>query len=343
MSTCFDLNLNASMLNTIDLQVRPPSTSIDLSPTHLSLILAAGFNKGEIHIFDGFHKEASVFYNNNRLVDKSKVTCIKWIPGSVNLFLAGHASGCLYLYDATNQAQPSVAPVYTKLYQDKSFAIYLNPNSAASVNIIADKLAESQSRPANNSSCSNKLILSLSNQVQTTVARNPLLKWCIGASETTSPEGVSSFTNINSAGVNGVNDIQFSPCGSYLAIVSQDGYLRLFSFAYQSNQQLHIQMIGSMKSYFGGLLCCVWSPDGRYVATGGEDDLITMFSVGEMRVACRGRGHNSWINAVVFDTWTDLESCEVSEPVRKAKLKKKLQVNNFNDSRLDYLKVFEVN
>ena len=30
-----------------------------------------------------------------------------------------------------------------------------------------------------------------------------------------------------------------------------------------------------MKSYFGGLLCVTWSPDGRYIATGGEDDLIT--------------------------------------------------------------------
>jgi hypothetical protein len=36
-----------------------------LSPSCLSLILAAGFNKGEIHVFDGFKKEASVFYNNN--------------------------------------------------------------------------------------------------------------------------------------------------------------------------------------------------------------------------------------------------------------------------------------
>jgi len=300
MSTCFDLNANASMLNTVDLQAKSDAQSVDLSPSSLSLIVAAGFSKGEIHVFDGFHKEASVFFNNNRLVDKTKVTCIKWLPGSLNLFLAGHASGCLYLYDATHQAQPSVPPVYTKLYQDDSFAVHLNPNSAASANIPAERLDAASAKAG-------KLVLSLSNQVQAAVARNPLLKWCVGAAETTGHDGLSSFTNVNSAGVNGVNDVQFSPCGSYLAVVSQDGFLRLFAFAYQSNQHLQVQLLGSMKSYFGGLLCCAWSPDGRYVATGGEDDLVTVFSFVEMRVACRGRGHNSWINACVFDAWTDLD------------------------------------
>ena len=58
-----------------------------------------------------------------------------------------------------------------------------------------------------------------------------------------------------------------------------------------------------MKSYFGGLLCLSWSQDGRYIATGGEDDLITIFSFHENRVACRGRGHSSWINCVQFDNW----------------------------------------
>lgn len=98
MSTCFDLNINASMLNTLDLQqsintIESASTSLplpannnnsintthgndnslnavssspnSLSPSSLSLIIAAGFSKGEIHVFDGFKKEASIFYNNN--------------------------------------------------------------------------------------------------------------------------------------------------------------------------------------------------------------------------------------------------------------------------------------
>ena len=65
-----------------------------------------------------------------------------------------------------------------------------------------------------------------------------------------------------------------------------------------------MQLIGSMRSYFGGLLCCAWSPDARYIATGGEDDLLTMFCVAESRVICRGQGHKSWIAQVAFDAYT---------------------------------------
>ncbi|CAF1206415.1 unnamed protein product, partial [Didymodactylos carnosus] len=47
-----------------------------------------------------------------------------------------------------------------------------------------------------------------------------------------------------------------------------------------------------------------WSPDGRYVATGGEDDFLTIFSLDndqQHRVVCRGHGHTSWINSISFD------------------------------------------
>lgn len=244
----------------------------------------------------------------------------------MNLFLVGHSSGCIYLYDAANQAQPTVAPIFNKLYQDDSFSIHLNQHASTSpqVNVIAESIGDaaasktsgssssrgskqSQSSQAEHTqSSSRKLYLSSANQQPTQVAKNPLLKWTIGANvDSPKPDGIS-FTNINSAGVNGVNEFVFSPCGSYLAVVSQDGYLRVFSFAYANNCQLQIQLICSMKSYFGGLLCCCWSADGRYIATGGEDDFITVFSFLEQRVACRGRGHNSWINACTFDEWTCL-------------------------------------
>ena len=77
MSTCFDINSNASIANTIALQTNSSPTmlasndgnskvksELNLSPTALSLIVAAGFNRGEIHVFDAFKKDASVFYNN---------------------------------------------------------------------------------------------------------------------------------------------------------------------------------------------------------------------------------------------------------------------------------------
>lgn len=72
MSTCFDINRAATVCNTVSLQLNKTNLSnsdfdkfnFSTASTQLSLIVAAGFNKGEIHVFDLFKKEASVFYNN---------------------------------------------------------------------------------------------------------------------------------------------------------------------------------------------------------------------------------------------------------------------------------------
>ncbi|EPQ04891.1 Dystrophia myotonica WD repeat-containing protein [Myotis brandtii] len=59
-----------------------------------------------------------------------------------------------------------------------------------------------------------------------------------------------------------------------------------------------------MKSCFGGSLCVCWSPDGRYVVTGGEEDPVTVWTFTEGRVVAHGHGHKSWVNAVAFDPYT---------------------------------------
>lgn len=41
------------------------------------------------------------------------------------------------------------------------------------------------------------------------------------------------------------------------------------------------------QSYYGGLHCCAWSPDGRYVAAGGEDDLVAIYGLAG---ACSEKG-----------------------------------------------------
>lgn len=65
-----------------------------------------------------------------------------------------------------------------------------------------------------------------------------------------------------------------------------------------------MELIGRMRSYFGGLLCVCWSPDSRLIATGGEDDLVTVWSFVEKRVIAKGRGHKSWVSVVAFDPYT---------------------------------------
>lgn len=65
-----------------------------------------------------------------------------------------------------------------------------------------------------------------------------------------------------------------------------------------------MELVGEMRSYFGGLLSLAWSPDGKYIVTGGEDDLVSVYSLAEKRVVCRGQGHRSWISQVAFDPYT---------------------------------------
>lgn len=109
--------------------------------------------------------------------------------------------------------------------------------------------------------------------------RNPLYKWTFGTD------------NSN------INEICFSPCGTNLAIVSQDGFLRVFHYD-------TMELLGIARSYFGGFLCVCWSPDGKYIVVGGEDDLVTVWSLNERRVVARGQGHRSWVSVVAFDPFT---------------------------------------
>lgn len=49
-----------------------------------------------------------------------------------------------------------------------------------------------------------------------------------------------------------------------------------------------------------------WSPNGHYMVTGGEDDLVTVWSFKEGCVVAQGHGHKSWVKAVVFDPYTTI-------------------------------------
>lgn len=46
-----------------------------------------------------------------------------------------------------------------------------------------------------------------------------------------------------------------------------------------------------------------WSPDGKYILTGGQDDLVSIWSLAERRIVARCPGHHSWVTCVAFDPW----------------------------------------
>jgi len=107
-----------------------------------------------------------------------------------------------------------------------------------------------------------------------------------------------------------IHEFSFSPDCKHLAVVSQDGFLRIFDF----NSQ---ELVAVMRSYFGALLCVCWSPDGRYVVTGGEDDLVTVWSLQDHRLIARGEGHRSWVTMVAFDPWTSRGLSSNGSPIKE--------------------------
>lgn len=215
----------------------------NVSATTETVSLLIGFSTGQIQLIDPIKKELNKLFNEERLIDKSRVTCLCWIPGSRCLFLAAHASGQLYVY---NEELPcgSTTPHYQPFKSGEGFTV---------------------------STCKTKS------------TRNPLFRWLLG----------------NGAAI---NEISFSPNGTQLAIASQDGLLRVFHYD-------SMDLLGTARSYFGGLLCVAWSGDGRLLAAGGEDDLVTIWSLEQRRVVARAQGHRSWVSSVAFDIYLEMDAC----------------------------------
>ncbi|KAH8826850.1 WD40 repeat-like protein [Flagelloscypha sp. PMI_526] len=91
-------------------------------------------------------------------------------------------------------------------------------------------------------------------------------------------------------------DFVFSPDVKHVAAVSEDGCLRVID-------ALAEQLVDCYSSYFGALTCVAWSPDSRFILTGGQDDLLTLFSPYSQRVVARCQAHSSFVTSVAFDEW----------------------------------------
>ncbi|XP_015196284.2 WD repeat-containing protein 20 [Lepisosteus oculatus] len=183
------------------------------SATADSVSLIVGFSAGQVQYLDPIKKETSKLFNEERLIDKSKVTCLKWLPKSENLFLASHASGHLYLYNVEHPCG-TAAPQYSLLRQGDGFAVY---------------------------ACKAK------------APRNPLLRWTVGEGGLNefafSPDGghlacvgqdgclrVFHFDSMELQGVmksyfGGLLCVSWSPDGKYLATGGEDDLVTVWSFA----------------------------------------------------------------------------------------------------------------
>lgn len=100
-----------------------------------------------------------------------------------------------------------------------------------------------------------------------------------------------------------LTSIAFSPISHRtLAVTGRDGYTRLINL--MSEQATDV-----FPSYFGGVMCCAFSPCGQYLATGGQDDLVSLYRLESTasgqpaQLLARLQGHNSYVSHVAFDSY----------------------------------------
>ncbi|CAG7563597.1 unnamed protein product [Fusarium equiseti] len=189
-------------------------------------------------------------------INGTPVAAIRWIPGSENLFLAAHMDGSLVVYDKEKEDAQ---------FNPEEEAVNGNVNGTSGESLDANNPGSHH-----NSIRINKSVHSKNQKV------NPVAAWKLSNHR--------------------INAFSFSPDNRHLAVVSEDGTLRIIDY-------LKEELLDVFYSYYGGLTCVCWSPDGQYVLTGGQDDLISVWSLSESALVARCQGHQSWVSAVAFDPW----------------------------------------
>ncbi|KAJ3373452.1 hypothetical protein HDU91_000067 [Kappamyces sp. JEL0680] len=189
-----------------------------------------GFNSGDILCFSPISGKYNRL-NRAGAIHKYPVTCIKWLPGSETLFIAGFEDGSLMIFDRD--------------FDDQNTPITATPE---------DYLLRQAPKGSKN---------------------NPRTYWKISRKSVTS--------------------ISFSPDFQHFAVTSMDGTMKVVH--YETGKRTDIY-----KSFFGGFLCCTWSPDGRFIVAGSQDDLLSIFAF-KGRLLVRMQGHTSWPTSVSFDEW----------------------------------------
>ncbi|KAL2208183.1 WD40 repeat-like protein [Sarocladium strictum] len=217
------------------------------SANHIDVIM--GFSTGEVIWWEPISQRYTRL-NKNGAINSTPVSKIKWIPGSENLFLAGHMDGSLVVYDKEKDDAPFV-PEDEQTNGSETAAPGL-PSSHDHAILI------------------NKSVHSKNQKV------NPVAAWKL------SNQRINSFS--------------FSPDRRHLAVVCEDGTLRIIDY-------LKEELLDLYHSYYGGLSCVCWSPDAKYVLTGGQDDLISIWSMADSALVARCQGHHSFVSDVAFDPW----------------------------------------
>ncbi|KAI9220621.1 WD40-repeat-containing domain protein [Blastocladiella britannica] len=201
--------------------------------------------------------------NKTHALHNKAVTQVAWVPGSECLFVASFSDGVVLVLDKDREDREMEPTAGKETTPSKEKSL--------DASLVVDELVEQRAAEGFEVFKPRKAH-----------KHNPVSCWRIGQFVYGTGRSVS--------------DVAFSPDGMHVALASLGGSLRVVHFAEE-------RIMDTYKSFYGGLLCVTWSPDGKLIVTGGQDDLISVYSLKERRLIARCRGHTSWVSQIAFDVW----------------------------------------
>ncbi|EJD02273.1 WD40 repeat-like protein [Fomitiporia mediterranea MF3/22] len=244
-----------------------------------SLDIVIGFNTGDLIWFDPITGRY-MRLNKQGCINNSPCTAVRWVPGSPSVFVASHADGTIIVYDKEREdgtftpQQPFKRHTAPPVSQSGSSSSSIPSDDASSreewdplesIFVTTPKWLPVTSHTGLNRGRSEK----------ERTAKNPVSHWRVSK--------------------RAVVDFAYSSDARLVAAISDDGCLRIIDALQES-------LVDCFASYFGSFTCVAFSDDSRFVLTGGQDDLVTIFSMTEGRVIARCQGHSSFISSVAFDS-----------------------------------------
>ncbi|MGH0168688.1 UNVERIFIED_CONTAM: hypothetical protein FKN15_055120 [Acipenser sinensis] len=234
-----------------------------------------------------------------RLIDKSKVTCLKWLPESEQLFLASHASGTLYLYNVEHPCG-TAAPQYSLLRQGDGFAVYTCKSKTPRNPLLRWAVGEGGL---------NEFAFSPDGVHLACVGQDGCLRRLIDKSKVTClkwlPESEQLFLASHASGTLYLYNVEH-PCGTaapqYSLLRQGDGFAVYTCKSKTPRNPLLRWAVGE-----GGLNEFAFSPDGVHLACVGQDGCLRVFHFDSMELhvcvcVC------VWFEAVCVCAWLWFEA-----------------------------------
>eukprot|EP00762_Andalucia_godoyi_P007787 ANDGO_01768.mRNA.1 putative catabolite repression protein creC len=267
------------------------------------LELLIGFESGDVVIHNPIaspHAYTRCF-NQEGNVDSSKVVAVSWI--SPSLFVVAHESGNVYMYDrarpedvqmAMRSSGSSVSRSTSEsvmndaVHSDGGLQIP-SPSPSSSTFSTSSPGSIGSSVPAHIRHTRRKSQITLQKHSTRT---NPMWRWSVHSR---------------------ISAMAVSPNAKYLAVCCSSGLLYVHPLDFKSIVAQSQQSSGSVTavcaqervchSYYGGFLCCAWSADSKYLATGGQDDLVCVFDNGPSActLVAQGQAHSAFVSNLSFD------------------------------------------